>query len=90
MFQSLGILFELLHTLIYQSNGRGNILLDVMSTIFDMISECLTSLLILMMVNGWFTRYEKFDMDNGIEIYGPLWILVLMVHIIFGAFTFID
>ena len=64
--------------------------LDVFSTIFDMISECVMTLLVLMLVNGWFTKYQKFDLDDGLEIYGPLWILVLVIHIVFAAFSFID
>jgi len=61
-----------------------------MGTILDMIGECVMTLLVLMLANGWYTRFKTFDYDEGLEIYGPLWILVLMVHMIFGAFSYID
>jgi len=48
------------------------------------------TLLVLMLANGWLTKFKKFDFDDGLEIYGPLWILVLVVHIMFAAFSFID
>ena len=55
-----------------------------------MVSECIMSLLVLMLANGWYTRFKSFDFDDGLEVYAPLWMLVLIIHIIFGALTFID
>lgn len=79
-----------IHNSVYSGNGTGVVALEVFSTIFDMCSECVMTLLVLMLANGWFTRYQKFDYDEGLEIYGPLFVLILMVHIVIGAFTFID
>ena len=81
---------DLFHTVTYSKDGQGLVVMDVFGTVFDMISECVMTLLVLMLANGWFTRFQKFDIDDGLEVYGPLWILVLMIHIIFGAFSFID
>jgi hypothetical protein len=43
-----------------------------------------------MLANGWLTRFQKFDWDDGMDIYGPLWLFMVIVHIIFGALSFID
>ncbi len=48
------------------------------------------TMLVLMLANGWMTRFTKIDMDDGMEIYAPLFILVVCVHIIFGALIFIE
>lgn len=74
----------------FARDGEGIPVLEVFGTVFDMISECIMSLLILMLANGWLTRYNKFDFDDGIEIYGPMFVFVIMIHIMFGAFTYID
>jgi len=89
-FQAFGILCDLIHNLKYRTDGEGLLVMDVFGTIFDMVGECIMTLLVLMMANGWYTRYMKFDYDDGMEVYGPLWILVLMIHIVFGAFTYVD
>lgn len=62
----------------------------MLGTIADMVGECIMTLLVLMLANGWYTRFQHFDYDSGLEVYGPLFILILMVHIVFGAFSFID
>ena len=64
--------------------------LDISSTVFDMTSECTMTLLVLMLANGWYSRYFDFDYDEGIEVYGPLFLLIIVVHIMFGCFTLID
>mmetsp|Transcript_17692 Transcript_17692/g.29915 ORF Transcript_17692/g.29915 Transcript_17692/m.29915 type:complete len:113 (+) Transcript_17692:823-1161(+) len=66
------------------------VLCDVFSTVIDMLSECTMTLLLLMLANGWMTQYIKFDFDDSLEVYAPLFMLVLMVHVMFGALTFLD
>lgn len=81
---------SLFHNVKYAQDGDGIPVLDVLSTMLDMIGECVTTMLVLMLVNGWYTRFKKFDYDDGMEIYGPLFIMVLMIHVIMGAFSYID
>ena len=63
---------------------------DVFGTIFELFSECVMSLVVLMLANGWYTRFKSYDLDDGFETYAPLFLLVVMVHIIFGALSYID
>jgi hypothetical protein len=91
LLQLLGILSNLLHNLKYSQDGHGYLFFDVIRTVFEMSSECVMTLLILMLANGWFTRYEKFDWeDASSEVYAPLFIFNLFFHIFIGCFTFIE
>lgn len=58
--------------------------------VFDMISECVMTMLILMLTNGWMTKFSKIDMDDGLEIYLPVFFIVVMIHIALGAFTYLE
>ena len=89
-FNALAIVCNLFHNVQYSRDGEGIVVLDVFGTIFDMVSECIVTLVVLMMANGWYTRFQKFDWDDALETYGPLWVLVIMIHICFGAFSYID
>jgi len=44
----------------------------------------------LMLANGWMTRFIKYDLEEGFDIYAPLMLLVIMVHLIMGALTVVD
>ena len=48
------------------------------------------SMLILMLANGWMTTFSKIDMDDGIEIYLPVFFIICMIHISLGAFTYLE
>ena len=48
------------------------------------------TVLVLLLANGWMTRFLKYDIDSKIEIYLPLFAFVVIVHIIMGAMTFKD
>lgn len=74
----------------YAKNGIGMLVCDVFSTILDMISECFMTLVILMLANGWMTKFQNYDMDDGLEIYAPLFFLSLMLHVLFGALSYVD
>jgi hypothetical protein len=81
---------DLAHSIKYSYNGEGMIVFDVIGTILDMLSECTMTLLVLMLANGWMTTYMKYDIDDGLECYAPLFMLVIMVHVMCGAMSFID
>lgn len=89
-FQILGIMSDLCHQLKYSSNGRGYLVLDVFSTILDGVSSSIMTMLILMMANGWMTSFVKTNEDDYLDLYLPLMMIILFVHIVFGALTFVD
>ena len=70
--------------------GNDYIGLDVVSTILDMLSECIMTLLIMLLTNGWWTRFQKIDMDIGMELYVPIFLFVVFVHVLLGAISFIE
>jgi hypothetical protein len=88
--QAFAISCQLLHWVNYASDGKGLIVLDVFGTIFDLLSECVMSMVVLMLANGWYTRFKTYDLDDGMETYAPLFLLVVMLHVVFGALSFID
>jgi len=55
-----------------------------------MLSECIMTFLILMLGNGWMTRFMGLDLEDDCEIYLPLALLVVLIHIALGALTFLD
>lgn len=81
---------DLWGNLLFSRDGEEYIVLEVFSSIFAMVNECTMILLLMMMANGWMTRWTKYDLDDGMEIYAPLFMLVLCVHICFAALAFID
>ena len=63
---------------------------DVLSVIVDMLSECTMTVLVFMLGNGWLTRFMQYDFDDGVDIYAPLFMVIIIVHIIMAALTVID
>lgn len=86
----VGIVCDLIHSVNYSYDGKGVLVCDVLGTILDMLSECIMTLLVLMLANGWYSRFNKYDLDDGLEIYAPLFMLIILVHIMFGALSYID
>ena len=89
-FQILGILSDTSHHYVYSIDGRGYVVMDVFSTIFDMISESIMTLLILMMANGWMSSFVKTNEDDYLDMYLPIMMIIMFVHIVFGILTFVD
>ena len=81
---------DICHWWYYSNDGEGVVVLDVFSLTFDMMSECTMTLLVLMLANGWMTNFVRFDFDDGLEVYAPLYMVVIMVHVMLGALTYID
>lgn len=88
--QCAGITCDLVHSVWYKHDGEGLIFFDVLGTILDMVSECVMSLLVLMLANGWYSRFKQYSFDEGFENYSILFMLCLFIHIVFGVFTMID
>ena len=81
--QAFAIRCDLTHWNNYADNGEGFLALEVASQIFDILSECIMTLLILMLANGWYTRFKTYDMGDGMDTYGIFFVLLIMMHIIF-------
>ena len=64
--------------------------MDIFGNVFDMVSEVVMSVLVLMLANGWFTRFKKVDYDDHIEFYGPMMVIVGMIHIMMAALIYVD
>jgi len=88
--QVLGVLFSALSLWSFSYNGEGYILLDVLSKIFDGLSETVMSILLIEMASGWTLTYANVDLDEQIEVYIPVVLLIAMVHIIIATLTFVD
>lgn len=88
--QCCAIILDLAHSVNYAENGQGILICDIFGTILELMSECVMTLVILMLANGWYTRFKSYDLDDGMETYAPLFLLVVMVHILYGALSYID
>jgi len=86
----IGIFLDLNYHVLYAKDGEDYVVLDVFSTLFLMVSECMMTTLLLMLANGWMTRFGTYDIEDGMETYAPLMAFVVLVHVMFGALAFID
>ena len=89
-FQLVSVALELQSNILFSRTGYEYMVLEVFSQIFSMINECTMVLLLMMIANGWMTKWTKYDFDDSIEVWAPLFLLVLMIHICFAALSFID
>ena len=48
------------------------------------------SFLFVLLAGGWTLTYKEIDIDDGAEIYLPLGALLIMLHVVVTALTFID
>ena len=48
------------------------------------------SMLLFWLASGWTLTYLDIDLDENMEIYIPVMALVVMVHVLLAALTFID
>ena len=63
--------------------------MEVMATVFEMISESLMTMLLLRLADGWITL-KLIQSNKDTRIYMPLTSFVVAVHIMLGAITYID
>ena len=57
ILQFLAVASSLTFNVSYAKDGIGMLVFDIFSTILDMISECFMTLVILMLANGWMTKF---------------------------------
>lgn len=48
------------------------------------------TILLFSLATGWTITYQEIDLDENMEIYIPIMALVVMVHVLVSALTFID
>ena len=63
---------------------------DVLCSMLAMVNECMMILLFMMMANGWMTVWIDYDTDETVEVYLPLFLLIVMAHLCFACLAFID
>lgn len=90
LFQVSSIWLELIHLWSYADNGSGIVIADVFSRVCHGISEVTMSILLICMASGWKLRFQDIDMDEGMDSWIPVTVLVLTVHIILCLLTFVD
>ncbi|CDW71798.1 integral membrane protein gpr180-like [Stylonychia lemnae] len=89
-FQMSGIFMQTLHLWMYSHNGRGIPIFDIFGLIGCMMSEISVSCLFMMIAHGWTLIYQDLDFDNNLEIYLPVGSIVVAVHLVLAAMTYVD
>lgn len=74
----------------YASDGDGFVVLDILSKIAQAFSEVTMSVLLIFMAQGWTILYLDLEIDSNLEIFIPTMAIVVMIHVIVSALTFID
>lgn len=90
ILQSVALLCDLAHQVKFSEDGRGLMFLEVMGTILDMVSESIMTLLVLMLANGWMTGFVKNDYDDYLDVWAPIMMVVMLVHVLSGGLTYVD
>lgn len=74
----------------YSSNGKGIPFFDIVSLICQMLSEISFSSLLMMMAYGWTITFNDLDIDNNLDIYLPVGSVVIVIHLVLAAMTYVD
>ncbi len=85
-----GHLFQIIHLWMYSANGRGIPVFDIFSLISIVLSEITFSCLLMMIGYGWTITFQELDIDNNLDIYLPVGAIVIVVHLILAAMTYVD
>mmetsp|Transcript_19299 Transcript_19299/g.18445 ORF Transcript_19299/g.18445 Transcript_19299/m.18445 type:complete len:290 (+) Transcript_19299:304-1173(+) len=91
LFLHIGALFlNLFHLMVYTWNGKGIPIFDIFSLIGHMFSEITITCLLMLLASGWTLSYADLDWDSSIDIYLPIGAIVLAVHLVLAAMTYVD
>lgn len=88
--QITALLFETIHLWQYSYDGEGFTVLEILAKISGATSEVTMSMLLVLMAQGWTVTYQDLDVDDNLEIFIPTFALIVMVHVLVSALTFID
>ena len=86
----MATIFSLIHHYQYSYDGQGFRLAEVLNIFCEMTAECIMTILLYLLVDGWMTRWIKYDSIEKKEVYVPIFVFILLVHLIMGGLTFID
>ena len=64
--------------------------LDILSKIAQSFSEMTMTMLLFSLASGWTVTYQDIDFDENMEIYVPVMALVVMIHVLVSALSFVD
>lgn len=78
-FQFSGIVSEVLHVWVYSYNGRGLVVLDVFSQIFECLSSIIITILLIVISTGWTLKYKNLP---DTDIYVPICLFVVVVNLL--------
>lgn len=85
-----GLMFKFFHFLMFSSNGVGIPAFDIFGIISIMMADISMSTLLIMIASGWTLTFQDIDWDGNIEIYLPVGSLVVAIHLVLAAMTYID
>ena len=88
--QMNGMGMRFVHLWVYSSNGRGIAFFDIFGLICLMIAEIGVSILLMLFAYGWTLTFQNIDWDNNLEVYLPVSSILIVIHLILAALTYID
>ena len=83
-------MLNFLHLLVYSWNGEGVPVFDIFGMISHMFAEVSMTVLVSMIASGWTLSYKSIDWDNNLDIWIPVGAIVLAIHLILAAMTYVD
>lgn len=75
----LALLFEILHLWIYESNGKGFFLFNLLNQIFDITSQFLITVIFILVAWGWTINYINLE---EFEFFVPLLAFIGILHVL--------
>jgi F0F1-type ATP synthase assembly protein I len=85
-----GVFLKFWHLWLYSSNGYGFAGFDILSLICFMHAEICLESLFMLFAYGWTLSFQDIDWDNNLEFYLPVGSIVVAVHLVLAAMTYID
>ena len=86
-FEFIQILFDTIHLWVYQFDGEGIPTLDILSTIFQVISQVFIVSLILLIAFGWTVTYNDLPEKETIIMFT---IMSVLIHATIAGLTALD
>lgn len=75
----LALFLELMHILIYESNGRGFFLFNLLNQIFDITAQFLITVIFILVAWGWTINYMNLE---EFEFFVPILAFIGVLHVI--------
>lgn len=79
----------LVHLWTYSQDGSGHMVLDMLSTIFQMTSQLIIAFLLLMIAFGWMTEFDEIS-EEQLETIFPVGGFTFLIHCMITGFIFLD